>query len=91
MNEKIKNYATGDSIEFLQTDKETAGRMSNFIMTLAPKSSWAKYPRHFHPFQVETFKVISGQLNLTKNKHHFDFGVLSEIRRSCNHYIRHLP
>ena len=44
MNEKIKNFATGDTIEFLQTDEETGGRMSKFIMTLAPKSSWAKSP-----------------------------------------------
>lgn len=34
-------------------------------MTLAPHSSWAKSPRHFHPFQTETFQVLSGQLNLT--------------------------
>ena len=70
MNEIIKNAATGDSIEFLQTEEETAGRMTNFIMTLAPKSSWAKFPRHFHPFQTETFKVISGELHLTVGKDH---------------------
>ena len=70
MNEKIKNLATGDSIEFLQTDEETDGRMSKFIMTLAPHSSWAKSPRHFHPFQTETFKVISGELNLTVGDQH---------------------
>ena len=63
-NEIIKNYATGDSIEFLETDKETNGRTSKFIMTLAPHSSWAKFPRHFHPFQTETFDVIAGQLHL---------------------------
>ena len=70
MNEVIKNLATGDQIEFLQTDKETSGRMSNFIMTLAPHSSWAKKPRHFHPFQTETFKVISGELNLRVGDNH---------------------
>ena len=64
MNEVIKNFATGDEIEFLQTDKGTSGQISKFIMTLAPYSSWAKKPRHFHPFQTETFKVISGELNL---------------------------
>jgi len=71
MNEKISNLATGDKIEFLQTDEGTNGRMSNFIMTLAPKSSWARSPRHFHPFQTETFKVISGELNLTVGKQKF--------------------
>ncbi len=71
MNEKISNLATGDMIEFLQTDEDTNGKMSNFIMTLAPKSSWAKSPRHFHPFQTETFRVISGELNLTVGKQKF--------------------
>ena len=71
MNEIITNQATGDQIEFLQTDAETAGRMSKFIMTLAPKSSWAKSPRHFHPYQTETFEVLSGELNLTVGNQHF--------------------
>ncbi len=38
--------------------------MPNFVMTLVSKSSWAKKPRYFHPFRTETFKVISGELNL---------------------------
>lgn len=71
MSELIKNQATGDSIEFLQTDEGTSGHMSNFIMTLAPNSSWAKSPRHFHPYQTETFKVVAGELNLTVGKKHF--------------------
>ena len=62
--------ATGDRIEFLQTDEETNGQMSEFIMTLAPNSSWAKSPRHFHPYQTESFKVISGELNLTVGDQH---------------------
>lgn len=70
MNERITNLATGDSIEFLQTDEGTEGRMSEFIMTLSPKSSWAKSPRHFHPYQTETFKVISGELNLRAGDRH---------------------
>lgn len=71
MNEIIKNHATGDSIEFLQTCKETSGQVSRFIMTLSPNSSWAKSPMHFHPYQTETFRVISGELNLkTGNNHH---------------------
>ena len=70
MGEKITNHATGDRIEFIQTDKETNGRISKFIMTLAPRSSWAKSPRHFHPYQTETFKVISGELNMTCGNDH---------------------
>ena len=71
MNEKITNLATGDRIEFLLTDEETNGRMSKFIMTLSPHSSWAKSPRHFHPFQTETFRVLSGELNLRAGDQHF--------------------
>ncbi|WP_298900384.1 cupin domain-containing protein [uncultured Psychroserpens sp.] len=71
MNEVIKNQATGDCIEFLQTAKETKGRVSEFILTLAPKSSWAKTPRHRHPFQVETFQVLTGELHLTKGDEYF--------------------
>ena len=68
--EIIQNKATGDSIEFIQTAKDTNGLMSEFIMTLSSKSSWAKSPKHFHPYQTETFKVISGELNLNVgNKH----------------------
>lgn len=70
MADIIFNQATGDSYEFLQTDAGTGGRMSEFIMTLAPKASWAKFPRHFHPYQTETFKVIEGELNLTAGKDH---------------------
>lgn len=78
MNETIRNLATGDRIEFLQTDKETSGRISQFIMTLAPKSSWAKAPRHHHPFQTETFEVTSGELHLRVGKQHLVLGPDSE-------------
>lgn len=78
MNETIKNLATGDSIEFLQTEKETAGSMSKFIMTLAPNSSWAKSPRHFHPYQTETFEVIFGELNLNVGEKHLILKPTSE-------------
>ncbi|MCB0643689.1 MAG: cupin domain-containing protein [Phaeodactylibacter sp.] len=44
--------------------------MSKFIMTLAPKSAWAKSPRHFHPFQTETFQVIAGELHLKVGNTH---------------------
>ena len=71
MSDIIKNRATGDRIEFLQTAEETEGRMSKFIMTLAPKSSWAKSPRHFHPYQTESFEVTAGELNLRVGDKHF--------------------
>ena len=69
--EIIKNHATGDQIDFIQTDEDTGGQMSHFIMTLSPYSRWAKSPRHFHPYQTETFKVLSGELNLTVGEKHY--------------------
>lgn len=71
MDRYIENKATGDQIQFIQTTEETNGELLEFVMILAPKSSWAKSPRHFHPYQIETFKVIAGELNLTANKEHY--------------------
>ena len=70
MKDIIHNPATGDSMEFLQTAEGTNGRMTEFIITLAPHNAWAKWPRHFHPFQTETFKVLEGELNLTAGDRH---------------------
>ena len=58
-------------MEFIQTAESTNGRMTEFYLTLAPKSSWAKKPRHFHSHQTETFKVLSGELNLTAGNKHY--------------------
>lgn len=71
MAETINNLATGDTIDFLKTAKQTNGQMSKFVMTLAPKSAWAKSPMHFHPYQTESFEVLSGILNLRVGKQHF--------------------
>ena len=70
MGEIIKNAITGDQMEFIQTAEQTNGKVSEFILTLAPKASWAKSPRHFHPFQKETFQVLTGELHLTKGNEH---------------------
>ena len=71
MAETIHNRGTGDNMTFLQTASETNGRMTEFIITLSPRSSWAKWPKHYHSHQTETFKVLSGELNLCVGKDHF--------------------
>ena len=68
MPEMIQNAATGDSIEFIETAEQSGGRVSHFYMTLAPGSDWARSPRHFHPFQKETFEVVEGELHLHAGK-----------------------
>ena len=88
MNETIKNFGTGDTIEFLETDEGTNGQMSRFIMTLAPYASWAKNPRHFHPFQTETIKVISGELNLTVGDKHLVLTPIDE-KVIVNKFVLH--
>ena len=70
-NEVIYNKVTGDSMEFIQTAEETNGKITEFNLTLASGSKWAKRPRHFHPYQTETFKVLSGELNLTAGSKHY--------------------
>ncbi|MBO6517239.1 MAG: hypothetical protein JJ975_11875 [Bacteroidia bacterium] len=66
-NQRLENFATGDSILFLTSASESHGRVSHFLMSLAPGSDWAKTPVHFHRYQIETFKVLSGQLNFKLN------------------------
>lgn len=68
MNDTLFNPVTGDTLKFLKTAEETNGAMSEFILTLSPKSSWAKSPKHFHPHQAESFKVLSGELHLYEGK-----------------------
>lgn len=61
----INNPYTGQSIKFLQTSKDTHGSM------LEMESSFEPYSRppapHYHPFQEEEFKVISGELTVQIN------------------------
>ena len=68
MTDTIQNAVTGDTIAFVETAEQSSGRVSHFIMTLAPGSDWARSPRHFHPFQKETFEVIEGELHLHAGK-----------------------
>ncbi len=68
MGEVLINPITGDCLEFIETAEATQGRMSKFILTLQPFTRWAKSPRHFHPYQTETFEVLEGELHLTAGK-----------------------
>ncbi|NNE15324.1 MAG: cupin domain-containing protein [Saprospiraceae bacterium] len=71
MGEILYNAVTNDRMEFIQTAESSNGKITEFYLTLAPKASWAKNPRHFHSHQTETFKVLSGELNLTAGDHHY--------------------
>lgn len=61
-NKQISNPKTGQAIKFIQTAKETEGKFLEMETTLNPHS---KEPSpHYHPFQVEDFKVLAGQLSV---------------------------
>ena len=61
-NKQISNPKTGQDIKFLQTAKDTNGSLLEMEATY---NSQSKEPAaHYHPFQVEDFTVLSGQLTV---------------------------
>jgi quercetin dioxygenase-like cupin family protein len=61
-NKQIRNPKTGQSITFHQTAQETDGKVLEMEATF---NSHSKEPlSHYHPFQVEDFTVLSGQLSV---------------------------
>jgi len=61
-NKVIINIVTGQEIKFLQTSEDTAGKLLEMESTYNSRS---KEPApHYHPYQEEDFKVISGELTV---------------------------
>ena len=61
-NKQISNPKTGQDIKFLQTAKDTDGKLLEMESTY---NSHSKEPvAHYHPFQVEDFTVLSGELTV---------------------------
>ncbi|MEI2739371.1 MAG: cupin domain-containing protein [Chitinophagaceae bacterium] len=61
-NKLISNPKTGQDIKFLQTAKDTDGRLLEMEATY---NSHSKEPAaHYHPFQVEDFTILSGELTV---------------------------
>lgn len=61
-NKQISNSKTGQSIKFLRTAQDTAG---NLLEMEATYQGHSKEPApHYHPFQSEDFKILSGSLNV---------------------------
>lgn len=61
----ITNPVTGQSIIFLQTSRDTDGKLLEMETEFAPRS--VTPAPHFHPFQEELFTVISGELTVNIN------------------------
>ncbi len=56
----IENKRTGQRMTFLQTWKETNGTQLQ-IECFSPQST-TREPEHYHPYQENRFKIISGKL-----------------------------
>jgi quercetin dioxygenase-like cupin family protein len=64
-NKTIINPKTGQTIKFLQTAKDTDGRLLEMEATFRPHSE--EPPTHYHPLQEEKFSIITGQLTVRIN------------------------
>ncbi|PSR51893.1 cupin domain-containing protein [Adhaeribacter arboris] len=61
-NKIICNPKTGQDIKFLQTGKDTNGQLLEMETTY---NAHSKEPAaHYHPYQVEDFKVLAGKLTV---------------------------
>jgi len=61
-NKQLSNPKTKQDIRFLQTAKDTDGKLLEMEVTY---HSYSKEPAaHYHPSQVEDFTVLSGQLTV---------------------------
>jgi quercetin dioxygenase-like cupin family protein len=63
----ISNPKTGQEITFLQTAGETGGRLLEMEATFNAHSK--EPPAHYHPFQVEDFTILEGELSVRINGH----------------------
>ena len=63
--EKITNPLNGDTYEFLETAKDTAGE--KVVLKATIKSKGILVPHHYHTLQEENFEVISGELTIWQN------------------------
>eukprot|EP01036_Dinobryon_divergens_P048062 gene48062-64490_t len=61
-NKVISNRITGQSIQFLQTSKDTGGQLLEMESTYHVASK--EPPMHYHPFQQEHFTVLKGELTV---------------------------
>ena len=64
-NKVINNPKTGQSVFFLLTSVDTKGELLEMESTFRPFST--EPPSHYHPFQVEDFRVVAGELTVRLN------------------------
>jgi len=64
MKRTIENPVIKDTITFLQTSKESGGKITDLVLTLMPKGGNIL---HYHPY-AEKFTAIDGELGLILGK-----------------------
>lgn len=64
-DKRIRNQKTGQEIKFLQTAKNTNGKLLEMEVTYRPHSK--EPPPHYHPYQEENFTMIAGQMTVHVN------------------------
>ncbi len=64
-NKVILNPKTRNEIKFLQTSKDTDGKLLEMESTYFAHSK--EPPTHYHPCQIEDFTVLSGELSIRIN------------------------
>jgi quercetin dioxygenase-like cupin family protein len=64
-NKVILNPKTRNEIRFLQTGKDTAGKLLEMESTYFSRSK--EPPPHYHPYQEEDFTVLSGEISIRTN------------------------
>lgn len=61
----IKNHKTGQVLRILKSRKDTKGALLEMEATYQPHSP--EPPAHYHPFQEEEFRVLSGDIKVQIN------------------------
>ncbi len=84
-NKVISNPQTGQSIKFLQSAKDTGGRLLEMESTYQSRSQ--EPPLHYHPLQSEIFTVLQGELTVLLNgeKKLYRAGQQLNIAPGCRH------
>ena len=66
-NKVISNPITKQEIRFLQTGRDTGGTLLEMQTTYNSRS--LEPPPHYHPYQVEDFTVITGEVTVRMDGH----------------------
>lgn len=64
-NKVIQHPGSGQMIRFIRTGRETNGSLLEMESSWEPGST--EPPMHYHPFQSEDFKVMTGELTVRIN------------------------